>query len=66
MIDQNWDLACQKMKKKQNREMEKAIKLLAELVDQADEDCPHDCRTIHFTNILEEASEFVKEYKNSK
>ena len=54
------------MKKKQNKAMEKAIKLLSELVDQADEDCPHDCRTIHFNNALEEASEFVKEYKNSK
>ena len=59
-------MACQQKKKMQNKDMEKAIKLLAELVDQADEDCPHDCRTIHFTNILEEASEFVKEYKNSK
>jgi len=54
------------MKNKQNNVMEKAIKLLSELVDQADEDCPHDYRTIHFTNILEEASEFVKEYRNSK
>jgi len=54
------------MKKKQNKDMEKAIKLLAELVDQADEDCPHDCRSIHFMNALEEASEFIKEYRNSK
>lgn len=46
--------------------MEKAIKLLEELVYQADEDCPHDCRTMHFTNALEEASEFIKEYKNAK
>jgi len=52
------------MKKKQNRDMNKAIQLLEELVYQADEDCPHDCRTIHFTNALEEASEFIKEYKN--
>lgn len=46
--------------------MEKAIRLLEELVNQADEDCPHDCRTMHFNNALEEASEFVKEYKNQK
>ena len=46
--------------------MEKAIRLLEELVNQADEDCPHDCRTMHFNNALEEASEFVKEYKNAK
>ena len=51
---------------KHNQEMEKAIKLLEELVNQADEDCPHDCRTMHFTNALEEASEFIKEYKNTK
>ena len=59
-------MACQQKKKMQNKDMEKAIQLLDELVFQADEDCPHDCRTIHFTNILEEASEFVKEYRNSK
>jgi len=51
---------------KHNQEMEKAIRLLEELVNQADEDCPHDCRTMHFTNALEEASEFIKEYKNTK
>ena len=46
--------------------MEKAIRLLEELVNQADEDCPQDCRTMHFNNALEEAIEFVKEYKNAK
>jgi antitoxin component HigA of HigAB toxin-antitoxin module len=51
---------------KHNQEMEKAIRLLEELVNQADEDCPHDYRTMHFTNALEEASEFIKEYKNTK
>lgn len=54
------------MKNKHNQEMEKAIKILEELVIQADEDCPHYCRTMHFNNILEEASEFIMEYKNSK
>jgi hypothetical protein len=51
---------------KHNQEMEKAIRLLKELVIQADEDCPHDCRTMHFVNALEEASEFLMEYKNTK
>ena len=51
---------------KHNQEMEKAIKLLEELIIQADEDCPHDCRTMHFVNALEEASEFIMEYKNTK
>ena len=51
---------------KHNQEMEKAIKLLEELVNQADEDCPQDCRTMHFSNALEEAIEFIKEYKNAK
>jgi hypothetical protein len=51
---------------KHNQEMEKAIKLLEELVIQADEDCPQDCRTMHFVNALEEASEFIMEYKNAK
>ena len=51
---------------KHNQEMEKAIRLLEELVNQADEDCPQDCRTMHFVNALEEASEFVMEYKNTK
>ena len=51
---------------KHNQEMEKAIKILEELVNQADEDCPQDCRTMHFVNALEEASEFVMEYKNAK
>jgi len=51
---------------KHNQGMEKAIKILEELVIQADEDCPHDCRTIHFVNALEEASEFIMEYKNAK
>jgi len=51
---------------KHNQEMEKAIRLLEELVNQADEDCPHDCRTMHFVNALEEASEFIMEYKNTK
>jgi hypothetical protein len=51
---------------KHNQEMEKAIRLLEELVVQADEDCPHDCRTMHFVNALEEASEFIMEYKNAK
>jgi hypothetical protein len=46
--------------------MEKAIRLLEELVNQADEDCPQDCRTMHFSNALEEAIEFIKEYKNTK
>ena len=49
-----------------NQEMEKAIKILEELLNQADEDCPHDCRTMHFVNALEEASEFIMEYKNAK
>jgi len=51
---------------KHNQEMEKAIKIIEELVNQADEDCPQDCRTMHFTNALEEASEFIMEYKNTK
>jgi len=51
---------------KYNQEMEKAVRLLEELVNQADEDCPQDCRTMHFVNALEEASEFVMEYKNAK
>jgi antitoxin component HigA of HigAB toxin-antitoxin module len=51
---------------KHNQEMEKAIRLLEELVNQADEDCPQDCRTMHFLNALEEASEFIMEYKNAK
>jgi len=51
---------------KHNQEMEKAIKLLEELVNQADEDCPQDCRTMHFINALEEASQFIMEYKNAK
>ena len=51
---------------KHNQEMEKAIRLLEELVNQADEDCPQDCRTMHFVNALEEASEFIREYKNAK
>lgn len=51
---------------KHNQEMEKAIRLLEELVNQADEDCPQDCRTMHFSNALEEAIEFIKEYKNAK
>jgi hypothetical protein len=51
---------------KHNQGMEKAIKILEELVNQADEDCPHDCRTMHFVNALEEASEFIMEYKNKK
>jgi hypothetical protein len=59
-------LACQQKKKMQNKDMEKAIQLLDELVFQADEDCPQECRTRHFTDILLEASEFVKEYKNQK
>ena len=45
---------------------EKAIKILEELVIQADEDCPQDCRTMHFTNALEQASEFIMEHKNTK
>ena len=51
---------------KYNQKMEKAIKILEELVNQADEDCPQDCRTMHFVNALEEASQFIMEYKNSK
>jgi len=51
---------------KHNQEMEKAIRLLEELVNQADEDCPQDCRTMHFVNALEEASQFIMEYKNAK
>ena len=51
---------------KHNQEMEKAIKVLEELLNQADEDCPQDCRTMHFVNALEEASEFIMEYKNAK
>jgi len=49
-----------------NKEMEKAIRLLEELVNQADEDCPQDCRTMHFVNALEQASEFIMEHKNAK
>ena len=46
--------------------MEKAIKILEELVNQADEDCPHNCRTMHFNYAMDEATEFIKEYKNKK
>ena len=49
-----------------NKEMDKAIKILEELVTQADEDCTQDCRTMHYVNALEEASEFIMEYKNTK
>jgi hypothetical protein len=49
-----------------NKEMDKAIKILEELVIQADEDCPQDCRTMHFVNALEQASEFIMEHKNLK
>lgn len=49
-----------------NKEMDKAIKILEELVTQADEDCPQDCRTMHFVNALEQASEFIMEHKNTK
>ena len=49
-----------------NKEMNKAIKILEELVIQADEDCPQDCRTMHFVNALEQASEFIMEHKNTK
>jgi hypothetical protein len=49
-----------------NKEMDKAIKILEELVIQADEDCPQDCRTMHFVNALEKASEFIMEHKNLK
>ena len=49
-----------------NKEMDEAIKILEELVIQADEDCPQDCRTMHFTNALEQASEFIMEHKNAK
>lgn len=49
-----------------NKEMDKAIKILEELVIQADEDCPQDCRTMHFINALEQASEFIMEHKNTK
>ena len=49
-----------------NKEMDKAIKILEELIIQADEDCPQDCRTMHFTNALEQASEFIMEHKNTK
>lgn len=45
-----------------NKEMDKAIKILEELVIQADEDC----RTMHFVNALEQASEFIMEHKNLK
>jgi predicted Zn-dependent protease with MMP-like domain len=54
------------MKKTQNKRMKKAIQLLEELVYQADEDCPQECRTRHFSDILLEASEFVKECKNQQ
>ena len=46
--------------------MDKAIKILEELVIQADEDCPQDCRTMHFVNALEQASEFIMEHKNTE
>ena len=49
-----------------NKEMDKAIKILEELFIQADEDCPQDCRTMHFVNALEQASEFIMEHKNAK
>ena len=49
-----------------NKEMDKAIKILEELVIQADEDCPQDCRTMHFVNALEQASEFIMEHNNAK
>ena len=49
-----------------NKEMDKAIKILEELVIQADEDCPQDFRTMHFVNALEQASEFIMEHKNAK
>ena len=39
----------------------KAIKLLNDLFEQADQDTPQDCRTRHFRDTMEEVEDFLVE-----
>jgi hypothetical protein len=41
--------------------LQKALELLDELFQQADEDCPQENRSRHFVDTFEEAEEFLVE-----
>lgn len=41
----------------------RAVNLLNDLFDQADEDTPQDCRTRHFEDTMSDVEEFLLEIK---
>ena len=43
----------------QNPQFRKALELLDELFQQADEDTPSDCRSRHFRDTMEEVEDFL-------
>ena len=43
--------------------LKKALELLSDMVEQADQDCPGDCRTKHFRSTMEECVTFLVEEK---
>ena len=43
--------------------LDESVDILAELMSQADEDTPHDCRTRHFDESMMTAHDFIKKYR---
>jgi hypothetical protein len=46
--------------------LENAVKLLRDMIIQADEDTPSEYRTDHFRTAMEDGIEFVLEYDKQK
>lgn len=46
-------------------QLDKCVELLAQMMSQADEDTPHECRTRHFEETMLEAHDFITEYRKS-
>jgi len=43
--------------------LDEGVDILAELMSQADEDTPHQCRTRHFDETMMTAHDFIKKYR---
>lgn len=45
------------------KELDKCASILCELMNMADEDTPHECRTRHFEDSMTDAHDYITRYK---
>jgi len=51
------------MKINYKKELERCVELLGQMMSQADEDTPYDCRTRHFEDTLMDSHEYITHAK---